>query len=107
LADTAQTTGTQISTKHNSPLLADCRLSVNASQLRRVCLRSVIRMSAGASVALASELVEGAGVVEHGLFLGLATDLVVAGEGGVTDRRRERLDRADTADRSRAHETGG
>jgi len=38
--------------------------------------------------ALASRLGARAGLVEHGLFLGLASDLVVAGPGGVTHRRR-------------------
>ena len=35
---------------------------------------------------LALSLSRRAGVVEHGLFLGLATDLIVAGKGGVTHR---------------------
>lgn len=39
--------------------------------------------------ALASRLAGRAGIVGHGLFLGLATDLVVAGADGVTHRRRE------------------
>jgi ribose 5-phosphate isomerase A len=39
-------------------------------------------------VALASELGQHAGVVEHGLFLGLAKTLVVAGTGGVVIRTR-------------------
>lgn len=39
--------------------------------------------------ALARSLAERAGVVEHGLFLGLVTDLVVATPGGVSHRRRE------------------
>jgi ribose 5-phosphate isomerase A len=38
--------------------------------------------------ALASRLSSRAGIVEHGLFLELATDLVVAGAAGVTHRRR-------------------
>lgn len=37
---------------------------------------------------LADALDARAGIVEHGLFLGLATDLVVAGAGGVTHRIR-------------------
>jgi len=35
---------------------------------------------------LALSLSRRAGIVEHGLFLGLATDLIVAGKGGVTHR---------------------
>jgi ribose 5-phosphate isomerase A len=35
---------------------------------------------------LAARLGARAGIVEHGLFLGLATDLIVAGEGGVKHR---------------------
>jgi ribose 5-phosphate isomerase A len=38
--------------------------------------------------ALAAQLEARAGVVEHGLFLGVATDLIVAGRSGVTHRRR-------------------
>lgn len=38
---------------------------------------------------LAVRLKERAGIVEHGLFLGLATDLIVAGEGGLRHVRRE------------------
>jgi ribose 5-phosphate isomerase A len=49
-------------------------------------------------IALAAELVKGAGVVEHGLFLGLATDLVVAGSDGVSHRRREYPRSAGTGD---------
>ena len=37
-------------------------------------------------VRLAAQLSRRAGVVEHGLFLDLATDLVVAGAGGVEHR---------------------
>ncbi len=37
---------------------------------------------------LAHQLGERAGIVEHGLFLGLATDLIVAGVDGVQHRRR-------------------
>ena len=37
---------------------------------------------------LACQLAERAGIVEHGLFLGLATDLIVAGVSGVQHRRR-------------------
>jgi ribose 5-phosphate isomerase A len=37
---------------------------------------------------LASQLSERAGIVEHGLFLGLATDVIVAGAGGVRHLRR-------------------
>ena len=37
---------------------------------------------------LAEALASRAGIVEHGLFLGLATDLIVAGAGGVTHRQR-------------------
>jgi ribose 5-phosphate isomerase A len=37
---------------------------------------------------LAAQLAARAGIVEHGLFLGLATDLVVAGPGGVAHRGR-------------------
>jgi ribose 5-phosphate isomerase A len=40
--------------------------------------------------ALAAELNARAGIVEHGLFIGLTTDLIVAGPGGVTHRERER-----------------
>lgn len=38
--------------------------------------------------ALAAQLEARAGVVEHGLFLGLATDLIVAGGSGIVHRRR-------------------
>jgi ribose 5-phosphate isomerase A len=38
--------------------------------------------------ALAAQLEARAGIVEHGLFLGLATDLIVAGPDGVDHRRR-------------------
>jgi ribose 5-phosphate isomerase A len=38
--------------------------------------------------AMAARLQERAGIVEHGLFLGLATDLVVAGEAGIGHLRR-------------------
>ena len=38
---------------------------------------------------LADALARRAGIVEHGLFLGLATDLIVAGAGGVQHRARE------------------
>jgi ribose 5-phosphate isomerase A len=37
---------------------------------------------------LAARLAARAGIVEHGLFLGLATDLIAAGEAGVTHRTR-------------------
>lgn len=37
---------------------------------------------------LAAELGSRAGIVEHGLFLGLATDLIVAGAAGITHRSR-------------------
>lgn len=37
---------------------------------------------------LAAQLAGRAGIVEHGLFLGLATDLVVAGPGGIEHRAR-------------------
>jgi ribose 5-phosphate isomerase A len=37
---------------------------------------------------LAMRLATRAGLVEHGLFLGLATDLIVAGHAGVVHRRR-------------------
>jgi ribose 5-phosphate isomerase A len=40
--------------------------------------------------ALASRLSRRAGIVAHGLFLGLATDVIVAGPGGVRELRRER-----------------
>ena len=36
--------------------------------------------------ALAARLASRAGIIEHGLFLGLATDLVVAGPSGVEHR---------------------
>ena len=38
---------------------------------------------------LATRLNERAGIVEHGLFLGLATDVIVAGEEGVRRIERE------------------
>jgi ribose 5-phosphate isomerase A len=38
---------------------------------------------------LAAELAGRAGIVEHGLFIGLATDLIVASPQGITHRRRE------------------
>ena len=38
---------------------------------------------------LASALSSRAGIVEHGLFIGLATDLIVAGAGGVQHRTRK------------------
>ena len=38
---------------------------------------------------LAGRLNERAGIVEHGLFIGLATDVIVAGAGGVRHLRRE------------------
>jgi ribose 5-phosphate isomerase A len=38
---------------------------------------------------LAARLKEWAGIVEHGLFLGLATDLIVAGAGGMRHIQRE------------------
>jgi len=45
-------------------------------------------------VQLAARLNERAGVVEHGLFLGLATDVIVAGEEGIRHLKRgERNDR--------------
>lgn len=44
----------------------------------------------GDPYALARELDARAGIVAHGLFLGLATDLVVAGPAGVRHLRRER-----------------
>ena len=37
---------------------------------------------------LAALLDARAGIVEHGLFLGLATDLIVAGEAGISHRTR-------------------
>jgi ribose 5-phosphate isomerase A len=37
---------------------------------------------------LAAALKSRAGIVEHGLFIGLATDLIVAGAGGVQHRTR-------------------
>ena len=37
---------------------------------------------------LAAELGARAGILEHGLFLGLATDLIVAGDAGITHRSR-------------------
>ena len=39
---------------------------------------------------LAAELNERAGIVEHGLFLGLAADVIVAGENGVRHLQRKR-----------------
>jgi ribose 5-phosphate isomerase A len=39
--------------------------------------------------ALALNLATRAGIVEHGLFLGLATDLVIAGANGVQHRKKE------------------
>ena len=41
---------------------------------------------------LADRLAARAGIVEHGLFLGLATDLIVAGPGGIEHRTRAGLD---------------
>jgi ribose 5-phosphate isomerase A len=40
---------------------------------------------------LAEALAARAGIVEHGLFIGLATDLVIAGPGGVEHRTLESL----------------
>ena len=37
---------------------------------------------------LAAEVGARAGIIEHGLFLGLATDLIVAGDAGITHRTR-------------------
>jgi ribose 5-phosphate isomerase A len=37
---------------------------------------------------LAARLAARAGIVEHGLFLGLATDLIVAGSGGIEQWKR-------------------
>jgi ribose 5-phosphate isomerase A len=37
---------------------------------------------------LAARLATRAGIVEHGLFLGLATDLIVAGPGGIEQWKR-------------------
>jgi ribose 5-phosphate isomerase A len=37
---------------------------------------------------LARQLAERAGIVEHGLFIGVASDLVVAGQGGIQHRTR-------------------
>jgi ribose 5-phosphate isomerase A len=34
------------------------------------------------------------GIVEHGLFLGMATDLLVAGDDGIEYRTRSRLEEA-------------
>lgn len=45
-------------------------------------------------VGLAAALGARAGIVEHGLFLGLATDLIVAGPSGVTHRGRPPAPRA-------------
>jgi ribose 5-phosphate isomerase A len=42
-------------------------------------------------VALARELDARTGIVEHGLFLGLATDLLVAGDDDIEHRTRPRL----------------
>jgi ribose 5-phosphate isomerase A len=39
--------------------------------------------------ALGAALKQRAGIVEHGLFLGLATDVIAAGENGVRHFRRE------------------
>jgi ribose 5-phosphate isomerase A len=39
--------------------------------------------------ALAEQLNRRAGIVEHGLFIGLATDVIVAGEGGVQHLKRD------------------
>jgi ribose 5-phosphate isomerase A len=58
-------------------------------------------------VALATELAKGAGVVEHGLFIGLATDLVVAGSKGVSHHRRGHPSSAGVADEATAREDGG
>jgi ribose 5-phosphate isomerase A len=44
--------------------------------------------------ALAAALGDRAGIVEHGLFLGIADDLIVAGDRGVRHIRREDLDAA-------------
>lgn len=41
------------------------------------------------AVGLAQKLGSRAGIVEHGLFIGLATDLVIAGAKGVQHRRKE------------------
>ena len=38
---------------------------------------------------LATTLIERAGIVEHGLFIGLATDVIVAGEGGIKHLNRD------------------
>ncbi len=38
---------------------------------------------------LAAKLAARAGIIEHGLFIGLATDVIVAGEGGVRHIRRQ------------------
>jgi ribose 5-phosphate isomerase A len=40
------------------------------------------------AVSLAAKLDTRAGIVEHGLFLGLLTDLIVAGPGGIQHRKR-------------------
>jgi ribose 5-phosphate isomerase A len=48
------------------------------------CAFGPIRDTAG----LAARLGARAGIVEHGLFLGLATDLIVAGDAGVSHRTR-------------------
>ena len=39
---------------------------------------------------LAAQLSARAGIVGHGLFLGLATDVIVAGADGITHLRRDR-----------------
>jgi ribose 5-phosphate isomerase A len=44
--------------------------------------------SIGRPTELAARLGARAGIVEHGLFLGLATDLIVAGEAGISHRTR-------------------
>ena len=43
------------------------------------------------AVSLASTLSGRAGIVEHGLFLGLVTDLIIAGPGGIQHRTRASL----------------
>jgi ribose 5-phosphate isomerase A len=42
----------------------------------------------GDAVKLATILSERAGIVEHGLFIGIATDLVIAGAGGVQHKQK-------------------
>ena len=42
----------------------------------------------GDAVKMAIVLSERAGIVEHGLFIGIATDLVIAGAGGVQHRQK-------------------